>query len=34
MKFWLGRVALFLAVAILLLTFVNASWIAGKPSAE
>ncbi|MFL6738530.1 MAG: glycerophosphodiester phosphodiesterase family protein [Sphingomicrobium sp.] len=31
MKFWLGRVALFLAVAILLLTFVNASWIAGKP---
>jgi len=31
MKYWLGRVALLLAVAILLLTFVNASWIADKP---
>lgn len=31
MKYWLGRVALFLAVAILLLTFVNASWMASTP---
>jgi glycerophosphoryl diester phosphodiesterase len=31
MKYWLGRLALFLAVAILLLTFVNASWLAPKP---
>src|SRR5262245_28364686 len=31
MKYWFGRVALFVAVAVLLLTFVNASWIAGKP---
>jgi len=31
MKFWLGRAALFLAVAILLLTFVNASWLAPRP---
>ncbi len=31
MKYWLGRAALFLAVAVLLLTFVNASWIADKP---
>lgn len=31
MKYWLGRVALFLAVAILLLTFVNASWTAPTP---
>lgn len=31
MKYRLGRAALFLAVAILLLTFVNATWIADKP---
>lgn len=31
MKFWLGRAALVLAVAILLLTFVNASWLAPTP---
>ena len=31
MKYWLGRGALFVAVAILLLTFVNASWLAPKP---
>jgi glycerophosphoryl diester phosphodiesterase len=31
MKYWLSRVALVLAVAILLLTFVNASWLAPKP---
>jgi len=31
MKYWLGRMALFLAVAVLLLTFVNASWLAPKP---
>jgi glycerophosphoryl diester phosphodiesterase len=31
MKFWLGRAALLLAVAALLLTFVNASWLAPKP---
>lgn len=31
MKYWAARVALFLSMAILLLTFVNASWIAGKP---
>ena len=32
MKYWLSRAALFLAVAILLLTFVNASWLAPKPA--
>jgi glycerophosphoryl diester phosphodiesterase len=31
MKYWLARAALFLAVAILLLTFVNASWLARTP---
>jgi glycerophosphoryl diester phosphodiesterase len=31
MKYWLGRIALFLAVAALLLTFVNASWLAPTP---
>ena len=31
MKYWLSRTALFLAVAILLLTFINASWLAPKP---
>lgn len=31
MKYWLGRAALVLAVALLLLTFVNASWMADKP---
>ena len=31
MKYWLGRIALLLAVAILLLTFVNASWTAPTP---
>jgi len=31
MKYWLGRLALFVAVAILLLTFVNASWLAPTP---
>src|SRR5262245_61162957 len=31
MRYWLGRVALVLAVAFLLLTFVNASWLASKP---
>jgi len=31
MKYWLGRIALFLAVAVLLLTFVNASWLAATP---
>jgi len=31
MKYWLRRAALFVAVAILLLTFVNASWLAPTP---
>jgi glycerophosphoryl diester phosphodiesterase len=31
MKYWLGRLALVLAVAFLVLTFVNASWLAPKP---
>jgi len=31
MKYWLGRAALVLAAAALLLTFVNASWMADKP---
>ncbi|WP_294123737.1 glycerophosphodiester phosphodiesterase family protein [Sphingomonas sp.] len=31
MKFWLGRLALVLAVAFLGLPFVNASWLASKP---
>jgi glycerophosphoryl diester phosphodiesterase len=31
MRYWLGRLALGLAVAFLLLTFVNASWLASKP---
>ncbi|MCF2515708.1 glycerophosphodiester phosphodiesterase [Sphingomonas sp. G124] len=31
MKYWLGWAALLLAVAILLLTFVNASWLAPTP---
>jgi glycerophosphoryl diester phosphodiesterase len=31
MKYWVRRLALFLAVAILLLTFVNASWLAPTP---
>jgi len=31
MKYWLSRAFLFLAVAILLLTFVNASWLAPTP---
>src|SRR5881394_2145543 len=31
MKYWLGRAFLVLAVAILLLTFVNASWLAPTP---
>jgi len=31
MKYWLSRLALFVAVAILLLTFVNASWLAPTP---
>lgn len=32
MRYWLGQAALFVAVAILLLTFVNASWLAPKPA--
>ena len=32
MKIWIGRVALLLAAALLILTFVNASWLAPRPA--